>query len=507
MAINSRMWGVGWRQPEALPSPKRARIDKRAARGVREISASGLPSIPGRTARLKAIYLLQIAAESEHALMAQYLYAAYSLDESFGQSRGGEAARIIDRWKRDIRLVARQEMAHFVTVQNLLISLGADVYVNRENNFSEHPDAYPFPVAFERVSLDSLARYVATERPAPEEILDSKTQRRLNEILKLTDSTLKTKVNRVGVLYASLYWLLLSDDRSQGPWQMPVSTRECMRLAGLGGVHVDDSDFVPPGEYEEFAANRREWEVFEDSLHVDEADPRARALKAIHWIMLQGEGQSGSGCGSSNDSHFCRFLDIYSDLAANPGLAAAARRVPLNPVVNGSHRKEPVRSEAEFITHPESKLWAQLFNVRYQMLLLDVLLALSTSRDEDPDLRTTLTTWAGRHEMEHLKQIGQLLPTLPRHLGSKRLRAGAPFETAEFPADSTKRWDQQRVLMKGSAQLVRALEKKVSPRDQRFSLLRTIASFDNDRKDLVDERSTASRDYEWREGGNQRIRS
>jgi predicted butyrate kinase (DUF1464 family) len=33
-----------------------------------------LPSIPWRTARLKAIYLLQIAAEVEHALMAQCLY-------------------------------------------------------------------------------------------------------------------------------------------------------------------------------------------------------------------------------------------------------------------------------------------------------------------------------------------------------------------------------------------------------------------------------------------------
>ena len=75
------------------------------------MDVTGLPSIPGRSARLKAIYLLQIAAEVEHALMAQYLYAAYSLDESFKQSQGGEAAQIVDRWKRDIRLVARQKWA------------------------------------------------------------------------------------------------------------------------------------------------------------------------------------------------------------------------------------------------------------------------------------------------------------------------------------------------------------------------------------------------------------
>jgi hypothetical protein len=470
------------------------------------MDVTGLPSIPGRTARLKAIYLLQIAAEVEHALMAQYLYAAYSLEESFEPTLGVEAALIVDRWKRDIRLIARQEMGHFATVQNLLISLGAEVYVNRENNFSEHPDAYPFPVAFERVSLNSLARYVATERPAPEEILDRKTQRQLNKILKLTNATLKTKVNRVGVLYAALYWLLLRDDGSQGPWQMPASTRECMRRAELEGVHVKDGDFVQPSEYEEFAANRQEWEVFEEGLHIDDADPRSRALRAIHWIMLQGEGQSGSGC-TGNDSHFCRFIGIYNDLEANPALATVARRVPLNPVVRDSHRKEPVRKEAESITHPESKLWAQLFNVRYQMLLLDILVALSTSREADPDLRKVLTTWAGRHEMEHLKQIGQLLPTLPRHLGSKLLRAGAPFEIVEFPSDLTKRWDQQRVLMKGSAQLVKRLKNKVSPHDQRFSLLNTIASFDSERQGLVETHSTVPRHYEWKEGGNQRVPS
>ena len=58
MPINSKIFGFGWRKPK---------------------KAKEVPSIPGRTARLKAINLLQIAAEVEHALMAQYLYAAYSL--------------------------------------------------------------------------------------------------------------------------------------------------------------------------------------------------------------------------------------------------------------------------------------------------------------------------------------------------------------------------------------------------------------------------------------------
>jgi hypothetical protein len=277
-----------------------------------------------------------------------------------------------------------------------------------------------------------------------------------------------------------------------------------MTQAGLEGVHVNNTDFVPTSEYEDFAANRAEWEVFEDSLHVDDADPRSRALKAIHWIMLQGEGPSGSDCTKEN-SHFCRFVSIYEDLRAHPDLLAAARRVPLNPVVHDRHRKEPVQADAEFITHPESKLWAQLFNVRYQMLLLDILIALSTSRSQAAGLRSTLTSWASAHEMEHLKRIGQLLPTLPRHPGKTNLQAGAPFETAQFPPDNTKRWDLQRVLIKGSNDLVRRLKKMVSPHDERFGILDAISDFDLGRRSEVEGRSSVQRHYDWKNGGNQRI--
>jgi Ferritin-like len=492
------MWGVGWRTP-AKPHPS-----LKAYKQLPPAQRPAMPSIPGRTAKLKAIYLLQIAAEVEHALMTQYLYSAYSLDEAFEQSQGSENTYRIDRWKRDIRTIARQEMAHFVTVQNLLISLGAEVYVNRENNFSEHPDAYPFPVRFEKFGLRPLARYVATEGPLPGEISNRDERKQLQKILHLAGENAKDKINRVGTLYAALYWLFLKKDDTQGPWKIPGAVKAGLCAAGLDGVHIKDSDFAPPDEYEDFHATREEWEIFEDSLHVDDADPRSRALRAIQWIMLQGEGPSGASC-NTTESHFCRFLKMYDELRGNPKLALAARPVPLNPFVPRADRKEPVQREADPITHPESKLWADLFNVRYQMLLLDVLLALSTSRSSNRKLRATLTSWAAGNEMEHLKQIGQLLPTLPRHYRSKVLRAGAPFETVPFPLDNTKRWDQQRVLMRGSEDLVKKLKRKVAPHDHRYSLLERIIRFDQVRKPLVEERSSlATRNYAWKHGANQR---
>ena len=316
---------------------------------------------------------------------------------------------------------------------------------------------------------------------------------------------IKTKVNRVGLLYAALYWLFLKSDNAPGPWDMPAFVRDYIFEAGLEDLHIKDTGFVPLAEYHDFCATADEWEVFEDEFHVDETDPRAGALRAIHWIMLQGEGPSGKPC-STSDSHFCRFLQIYQELDEDPSLAAAARPVPVNPVVLGTDRHEPVESGSQVITHPESKLWATLFNVRYQMLLLDVLLALSISRHgRDCDLRKELTSWAAGHEMEHLKQIGQLLPTLPRDpVGVAR--AGAPFETVMFPPDNTKRWDQQRVLMDGSNKLVRKLEKKIPRHDMRYTLLQKIEEFDRSRKERVKTRSSlAEKEYEWRNGANQRI--
>ena len=106
MTINSRMWGVSWRRPEKPVSlPKRKAVEPGKEDWREKIRKTGLPSVPGRTARLKAIYLLQVAAEIEHALMVQYLYAAYSLDEAYGQGDGTETTQIVDAWKRDLRLI------------------------------------------------------------------------------------------------------------------------------------------------------------------------------------------------------------------------------------------------------------------------------------------------------------------------------------------------------------------------------------------------------------------
>jgi len=207
---------------------------------------------------------------------------------------------------------------------------------------------------------------------AKEEIRDKETRSRLSNALRRVDATLKTKVNRVGVLYAVLYWLFLPDDDSRSVWRMPQSIRACMSWLKLEGVHVKNGDFVPIDEYSEFAANREEWEVYEDTLHVDDTDPRSRALKAIHWIMLQGEGPAGG-----LRRHRLAFLQVSPYLRRaheSSGLGDSCPGSPAESVCSRQSQNRTRRPKAEAITHPETQLWAKLFNARYQMLLLDVLL-------------------------------------------------------------------------------------------------------------------------------------
>ena len=93
-----------------------------------------------------AVFLLHTAAEIEHALMAQYLYAAYSLaDADFtGAAVPADAAARTARWRATITAIAREEMAHLLTEQNLLRFIGGPLNFERQD-FPFRSALYPFP--------------------------------------------------------------------------------------------------------------------------------------------------------------------------------------------------------------------------------------------------------------------------------------------------------------------------------------------------------------------------
>src|ERR1700739_2780716 len=82
-----------------------------------------------------ASMLLGVAAEIEHSLMVQYLFAAYSL--------GGP------------QVPPKREMGHMLIVQTLRPALALPLHLDRED-YPWGSGFYPFQFTLQRLTLDSL---------------------------------------------------------------------------------------------------------------------------------------------------------------------------------------------------------------------------------------------------------------------------------------------------------------------------------------------------------------
>ena len=110
----------------------------------------------------KAQALLQTAAEVEHALLVQYLYAAFSL-KGKGEQLTADQESLVDTWRGEIRHIAKQEMGHLITAQNMLLALSKPPNLKREG-FPSIKDLYPFKFHLEPLSQCSLAQPLRTAR-------------------------------------------------------------------------------------------------------------------------------------------------------------------------------------------------------------------------------------------------------------------------------------------------------------------------------------------------------
>ena len=77
--------------------------------------------------REEMIFALNEAAEIEHGLMIQYLFAALTMKKDLRENATGTQQELIRKWE------AREEMAHLGTVCNLLSSVGGSPHFERPN--------------------------------------------------------------------------------------------------------------------------------------------------------------------------------------------------------------------------------------------------------------------------------------------------------------------------------------------------------------------------------------
>jgi hypothetical protein len=391
-----------------------------------------------------AVFLLHTAAEIEHALMAQYLYAAYSLaDTDFtGTGVPPDAAARTARWRDAIVSIAREEMAHLLTEQNLLRFIGGPLNFERQD-FPFRSTLYPFPLHLQPLSRTSLAKYVAAEMPASPAISDIDAI-----VARATGAAGGMRPNRVGVLFDTLLDIFADEQK------------------------IVDGDLRPRTAVSQQALPN-DWFGF-GRLIVRAVASRDEAVEALRAIGEQGEG-SGSPPPGAPPSHFDQFLGIYREYPETeidePPTWVPTRSIPTNPTTRPGIDPDPL-AERGRITHPTTRLWAQLFNVRYRMLLADLAHALHLSgplADDAGSLtaRGDLRDWAFvqmRGEgLSGMRGIARTLTTRPSKetvAPGDPLHAGAPFElpySLAIPDDEHGRWRLHLALLDSSDGLVAAL--------------------------------------------------
>ena len=106
--------------------------------------------------------LLTFGATAEHCLMVQYLYAAYSLKVE--PNEFAELRQMIESWRHNLLAVAREEMGHLLTVQNLLLLPGRPPRSPATARFGRKT-IIPYPFSLDPLTLDTLACFVYAEMP------------------------------------------------------------------------------------------------------------------------------------------------------------------------------------------------------------------------------------------------------------------------------------------------------------------------------------------------------
>ena len=120
------------------------------------------------------IYMLCQAAELEHGIMCQYLYAAFSLKQSESEGLTTEEAAAVQRWRQKISHVATQEMLHLSLVQNLLSAIGGAPHLSRPN-FPHPASHYPAGVHLALIPFgdQALRHFMFLERPEGMDLKDA----------------------------------------------------------------------------------------------------------------------------------------------------------------------------------------------------------------------------------------------------------------------------------------------------------------------------------------------
>ena len=344
------------------------------------------------------IYMLCEAAELEHGIMCQYLFAAFSLKqrEDEGLTSGELAA--VERWRKNISHVATEEMLHLALVHNLLSAIGAAPHFGRPN-LPAPAHHYPAGVNLTLVPFgeQALQHFIFLERPEGMEYegaegLDVPAHEAVPLMSERDIVPQPQDFATVGHLYRSI-------------------ENGFRHLADKVG---EENLFVGPARAQAIPDNFR----WPELVVVTDL---ASAQKAIDTILEQGEGARGHW----EQAHFGQFVQILDEyremVAANPEFE------PVRPVMFATVRRGGQEETVPQISERVTSRCGDLFNVSYEILLQIFERYFAHTEESDEQLATLADATVGIM-LRVLRPLGNLLTTLPVGPDHPGMTAGPSFE-------------------------------------------------------------------------------
>jgi hypothetical protein len=343
------------------------------------------------------IYMLCAAAELEHALMCEYLFAAFTLKRSTDEGLSEDQLATVERWRQTLLMIAKQEMLHLAINCNLVNALGASPHLSRPN-LPQPARHYPSGVQLTLLPFgeQALRHFLYLERPEGMDFDDADGLAAVQRAVPVMgDQEIAPHLQEfatVGHLYRSI----------------EAGFRNLAEKMG------EDQLFVVPASGQ-VGGNLFGWPQLRPITCVDDV------VQAIETIVEQGEGPRGDW----RNAHFGRFLSVLDEFlamrGANPGVEFARPVLPalVRPPENG----EP----ADLISDPKSAAVADLGNVAYEVLL-QLLYRLLSRVDENDEQMKILSQVAVGLMFDVIEPLGEILTTLPVGAEHPGRTAGPSFE-------------------------------------------------------------------------------
>jgi len=343
------------------------------------------------------IYMLCEAAELEHAIMCQYLFAAFSLKESVDEGLTDDEFAAVSRWRRQISHVATQEMLHLALVHNVLSAIGAAPHLGRPN--MPHPaNHYPPGVQLRLLAFgeDALRHFMFLERPEGMSLDDAEGLEAVGRTQPaMADADIVPRLQdfaTVGHLYRSI---------EEGLAHLSAKFGERGLFLGPAAAQATQQNFSWP-----------------ELICVTDLESAQQAISAI---LEQGEGPRGAW----QNAHFGQFVSIldeyYALREANPDFE------PARPVSSATVRPLEHDDSIPLITDPASARCTDLFNVAYEVLLQTFERYFAHTEETDAQLGT-LAQLTLSLMFQVIKPLGSIISTLPVGPEHPGRCAGPSFE-------------------------------------------------------------------------------